>query len=672
MDSPFVLDGAGIHLPADLPASVLALPDGRILTLEVEGSGVDRQVRLRLHDAAGRPLDGGTVVGPVIADANPEASKFADANPKATMLADGRVLVSWQQMHAVNGVPYQDLVSVMYDLRTQSGTALPVLPQSDDSPLGTGYVADGHEAQSWPDGTIAIATNGARMLDSRGWAIEIIYTVLRSDGSVLARGRANGSDEGFVYDPALTAVGSGFLAAWSGWSDYTMAGPDPDGNAIIGRVFSPTGVPLTGEMVLNADTQGPQRNVALASLPDGGAIAVWESSAAFEPTAAGVEIRSQRFDAQGQRVGGETTVHTTSAGDQTAPEVLVFGDGSCLVAWVHQSTFVDVRFFDAAGIGQGDVLRVGSTALGSVQGSNHPVGLVEMADGRVLVTWQTQAGGVDGQFIDRRSASLWGGAAGETLSGQDITNDVLVGFGGNDTLAGLGGNDHAYCGAGDDEARGSFGSDVLLGEAGNDSLHGDDGFDYLFGGEGSNLLSGGAGVDVLVSQGSNDTARGGEGADYVYAYGTGTTVAFGDGGDDIFVMQSGRAIAEGGAGRDYFYMGAGHDEMRGGDGLDVLIGQSGGSSTGVGDLFDGGAGMDYLFFTPGADQALLNAQSGLDVFYGFDVAGDTLVLDASLAGRMWSLTQYEGFTIADFGQGTAVWFMGLTAAQVQTVAVAVA
>ena len=78
----------------------------------------------------------------------------------------------------------------------------------------------------------------------------------------------------------------------------------------------------------------------------------------------GTGVYVQRFDAAGQRVGGELLVNTTIAGDQTAPAVAIADGGAFVVAW--QSGDVDgqgiyAQRFDANGESVGGEILVNPT-----------------------------------------------------------------------------------------------------------------------------------------------------------------------------------------------------------------------------------------------------------------------------------------------------------------------
>ncbi|MFB2552432.1 VCBS domain-containing protein [Ensifer soli] len=117
-----------------------------------------------------------------------------------------------------------------------------------------------------------------------------------------------------------------------------------------------------------------------------------------------------------------------------------------------------------------------------------------------------------------------GTRSGDTLTGSQTRNDIIIGGRGDDSLRGLGGHD---------------------------TLTGNQGDDVLDGGDGNDLLDGGAGDDHLVGGAGNDTLQGGAGDDLLDA-GAGSDTALGSSGDDVFLHR----VAEN-AGAADSYVGAG-------------------------------------------------------------------------------------------------------------------
>lgn len=126
------------------------------------------------------------------------------------------------------------------------------------------------------------------------------------------------------------------------------------------------------------------------------------------------------------------------------------------------------------------------------------------------------------------------GAAGQTLTGNALDNNISGGAG-DDTL---------YGGAGNDTLKGGAGNDVLFGEAGNDTLNGGGGNDQLNGGAGDDTITGATENDVIEGGAGNDKLTGAAGNDtFVFRAGFGhdtiTDFTAGPSTDDVIEFHDG-------------------------------------------------------------------------------------------------------------------------------------
>jgi hypothetical protein len=190
--------------------------------------------------------------------------------------------------------------------------------------------------------------------------------------------------------------------------------------------------------------------------------------------------------------------------------------------------------------------------------------------------------------------SIYGGAAGDTVSGGGGT-DYLVGNDGNDSMDG-----------------GQQGSIVYFDQTGNDQLWGMNGDDTLYASYYGNCrLDGGAGADSMYGYGGMENVFGGAGADYVYTQGGNDVIAAGadndivysGAGDDVVHGDAGNDWMGGDDGNDKMYAGAGDDVMAGGNGDDVLVSIGGGQY----DMIGGNAGYDSFWCDAEDTEKVLDA-----------------------------------------------------------------
>jgi Ca2+-binding RTX toxin-like protein len=235
------------------------------------------------------------------------------------------------------------------------------------------------------------------------------------------------------------------------------------------------------------------------------------------------------------------------------------------------------------------------------------------------------------------------GEAGE-LDNVDITVDIVLagsgndfiscettvdgraffGNAGNDTLRGAGGPDRLNGGPGNDQMLGGAGDDVMVGGPGRDNFRGQAGNDtasYYYSvlrvvvdidgsaDDGSfreqdnvqtdteNII-GGLGNDHLVGHTASSTAN-------VISGGPGSDIIHGGNGHDLLLGGLGNDTMFGGNHNDTIRGGAGADQLHGGRGSDRIFGELGNDTLfakdGVGDVLDGGAGVNSIVEDDGLD-----------------------------------------------------------------------
>lgn len=202
-----------------------------------------------------------------------------------------------------------------------------------------------------------------------------------------------------------TLAGGGHVVTW-----YDAAGGS---RHVRAQTFDATGQPAGAQ--LQVDMGAPAAgDPAVAALPDGGFFVTWAGyPAAGGPSPDGREIFGQRFDGQGERVGGEMQINARSVDNQSAPDVAALADGSVVVTW---------------------------TAAPNVAAPGLPtdVFLQRLDANGVPDTSLTLSGGDTADILRMTSAAervkLDGGAGDDLLAGAPATWDVLAGGSGSDVF----------------------------------------------------------------------------------------------------------------------------------------------------------------------------------------------------------------------------------------------
>lgn len=187
----------------------------------------------------------------------------------------------------------------------------------------------------------------------------------KTNGEILVNTTTAGSQ---AYESVTSLSGGGFVVVWQ---DDSMTGGDSSGSAIRGQVFNAAGVKTGGEFLVNTVTTGGQFAPSVDEIPGGFAVA-WEDTSAVLGDAAGRGIAMQRFDLTGAKVGAETLVNTTTAGEQSAPALSNVGGVNYVVAWTDASntggdtagSAIRAQVFGSDGTKTGGEILVNTTTAG--------------------------------------------------------------------------------------------------------------------------------------------------------------------------------------------------------------------------------------------------------------------------------------------------------------------
>jgi hypothetical protein len=399
-------------------------------------------------------------------------------------------------------------------------------------------------------------------------------------------------------DVAVDADGD-FVVVWQSYS----YGDTPDENGytwgdtdIFAQRYDANGNPIGGEFQVNTTAEDWQENADVAMDADGDFVVVWQSySYGDTPDENGytwgdTDIFAQRYDANGNPIGGEFQVNTTAEDWQENADVAMDADGDFVVVWQGYTegttpdeygytwgdTDIFAQRYDANGNPIGDEFLV-NTTLGGDQ-SNASVTFD--ANGGFVVTWETYSWsdeeitpGIYGQRYDSQGNAVgdeflvfafpdrgdvifdwnWCGTGSwviddwvmldwrSLLDGESLPTGVFdIQFASAGGITPRGGSQVGDVMIGrkkDDSFKGKEGNDFLHGRAGSDSLRGGAGSDGLRGGGGDDIMRGGAGEDFLDGGCGDDDVIGNSGRDLLFG-GRGKNHLEGNGGKDVFVVET--------------------------------------------------------------------------------------------------------------------------------------
>ena len=179
-------------------------------------------------------------------------------------------------------------------------------------------------------------------------------------------------------------------------------GQDGSGTGVFGQRYNAKHAAAGGEFRVNTTTASNEFDPAIAAAPDGNFVVVWTEYNAGSP-----DVRAQRFDIAGAKLGGEFLVDADTAGGQLDPAVAADAAGRFVVVWSGSGASVGDdpgsavlgQRFDAAGAKIGPVFQVNTYTTGS---QTHPAIAMDRA-GNFVVVWQNypQDGAGTGIFAQR-------------------------------------------------------------------------------------------------------------------------------------------------------------------------------------------------------------------------------------------------------------------------------
>ena len=245
--------------------------------------------------------------------------------------------------------------------------------------------------------------------------------------------QVNSFDEGDQITPSLTALSNGsFAAAW------VSRGQDGDGDGIYGQIVDASGNRIGAEFRLNATIAGDQQAPRLASLENGDFVAVWDS---FGQDGDADAIIARRFGADGAALGEEVMVNQTTASWQVAPDVIGLQGGGYAVVWQsddQDGDFAGVygRVFGADDTPTTDEFQLNQEAAG-YQGFPR---IDQLADGRLIAVWDSEARDGDGDAVIARLFSTAGLPAGDEFQ----INNYVPSYQSRPDVAALAGGGFAF------------------------------------------------------------------------------------------------------------------------------------------------------------------------------------------------------------------------------------
>ena len=231
-----------------------------------------------------------------------------------------------------------------------------------------------------------------------------------SDGIYFQRYNADGSELGAETPANTTWAGRQWQSDVSGLTDggfvITWRDGEEEADNIYLQRFGASGEKVGSETRVNTTTIYWQSLDHVAGLTGGGYVVMWSSYVSY---ANSYDVHAQRYDADGNPVGGEVAVNTTTENSQTPNAIMALSDGGYLIAWSSREQDGDgngvyYRRYDSSGDAVGGETLANTTTENSQSGAS----AAALNNGGCVITWTSyeQDGDDAGIYHQRYDANL--------------------------------------------------------------------------------------------------------------------------------------------------------------------------------------------------------------------------------------------------------------------------
>lgn len=345
-------------------------------------------IKARIFDASGTPVTGDFLVN--------STTKLNQNNPSITGLASGGFLVSWTDASGIGDTKGTGVKAQIFSAAGAKVGGEMLLNtttlNSQNYPAVTGLPSGGFVA-TWMDssgqgGDPTAPSVKAQLFGASGTKVGAEFLV-------------NTTVAASQDQPVIATLSSGgFVIAWR---DTSLQG-DTSAAGIKAQIYDAAGVRLGGELQLNTTFLNTQDQPAISALPNGGFVASWHDNSLLSSDPSGYGIRSQVFDALGNKLGSEWVVDSSTGGNQEQPAVTTLASGGLVVGWTDYSGVGDADggikaqiYMPVQGAITGLALSTGQVSEAAVE--NVPVGALQAAGAlNAVYTYSIVDDSTDGAF----------------------------------------------------------------------------------------------------------------------------------------------------------------------------------------------------------------------------------------------------------------------------------
>jgi hypothetical protein len=246
---------------------------------------------------------------------------------------------------------------------------------------------------------IGILKDGGWVVTWQTWNIDgdaflgVYQRRYAADGSVVgADTRVNTTMVGDQKDPVVTGLEDG------GWVVVWWGQGVADNQGVFMQRYDVNGNKVGGETLVNTTIVEPQYHPDVTSLPDGGWIVTWS-----DRTGDDYYIAQQRYGSDGSKIGGEVAVSTSTSSQPANPSVTVLADGGWVVTWQQKRADGKLEIYQKSYAADGSETSAEFKITETTDATNDAV-TASLPDGGWLVTWSAPDGGTRSIFQLRYAA----------------------------------------------------------------------------------------------------------------------------------------------------------------------------------------------------------------------------------------------------------------------------
>lgn len=226
---------------------------------------------------------------------------------------------------------------------------------------------------------------------------------------------------------SVALTGGGHVVVWD-----TFGVDDPFGQGVFAQLYDASGAKVGAAFQVNTIVDLDQTSPHVAALADGGFVVSYATAFDREFTDDPLTLHTQRFDANGARVGAETAFAPDNLSNYGGAAVAALADGGHVVAYTALDANLQgvyLQRFNAAGAVVGGPTLVNSAQTGGQGGP----GLTALTDGGLLVSWVSngQDGSGSGVYLQRYDA------AGAKVGSEVRANSTTAGHQGDQAVSAL-------------------------------------------------------------------------------------------------------------------------------------------------------------------------------------------------------------------------------------------